>query len=165
MKKLLAVIATMGFAGVSLANDTPITGSVASKCTVYTDVAGVYGNPTPDELNTDPTDGGVDPIVRYDVSIADYYTAKISWPDQFASSPTLTDALNWDGEVTVSSTSDAGMSGYEAAKVEYDNVTEYDLTVAGSTWFQVESSVTYGYEKSLPGGDYVANVTAECIAN
>lgn len=165
MKKILAIFASLSIAGVSFANDTPITGSVASKCTVYTDVAGVYGNPAPDELDTDPIKGGVDPIVRYDVTIADYYTAKISWPNEFSSSPSLTDSLNWDGEVSVSSTSDAGMSGYEAAKVEYDNVTEFDLTVAGSTWFKVESNVSYGYEKSLPGGDYVATVTAECIAN
>ena len=165
MKKIILSIALLGFAGASHTGNTPITGSVASKCTVYTDVSGVYGNPTPDELSTDPTDGGVNPIVRYDVSIADYYTAKISWPDEFSSSPTLSDAVNWDGEVEVSSTSDSNMSGYEAAKIEYDNATEYELTVAGSTWFEVNSSVTYGYEKSLPGGQYIANVTAECIAN
>jgi hypothetical protein len=56
------------------------------------------------------------------------------------------------------------MSGYDAAKVEYENVTEYDLTVAGSTWFAVTSEVTYGFGKSLPGGEYIANITAECIA-
>ena len=49
-------------------------------------------------------------------------------------------------------------------KVEYENVTEYDLTVAGSTWFQVESTVEYGFGKALPGGQYSANVVAECIA-
>jgi hypothetical protein len=72
--------------------------------------------------------------------------------------------VNWDGEVTVSQTSNAAQADYETNKVEYDNVTEYDLTVAGSVWFEVESTVTYGYEKSLPGGTYAANVTAECIA-
>lgn len=165
MLRVISTVAALFVASTAFAENIPITGNVASKCTVYTDVAGVYGNPAPDQLDTDPIKGGVDPVVRYDVTIADYYTAKISWPNQFASSPSLTDALNWDGEVSVSSTSDAGMSGYEAAKVEYDNVTEYDLSVAGSTWFQVESSVTYGYEKSFPGGDYTANITAECIAN
>ncbi len=128
-------------------------------------LAGVYGNPTPDSLDTDPTSGGVDPVVRFDVTAADYYIAKISWPNSFASAPSLDDALAWDGEVTVSQTSDTLMSGYEAAKVEYDNVTEYDLTVAGSTWFQIESSVDYGYGKSFPGGQYAANVVAECIAS
>lgn len=148
----------------AFAETIPITGNVASTCSIYTDTSGVYGVPSPDELSTVPADGGVYPVVRYDVTIADYYTAKISWPDEFSTSPSLTDALNWDGEVTVASTSDTNMSGYEAAKVEYENVTEYELTVAGSTWFQVESTVTYGYEKSFPGGTYAANITAECIA-
>ena len=124
----------------------------------------MYGNPNPDELSTKPADGGVKPIIRYDVTIADYYTAKISWPNSFTTSPTLTDSVAWDGEVTVSSTSDTGMSGYEAAKVEYDNHTEYDLTVAGTTWFEVESSVTYGVDEPLPGGEYKANITAVCLA-
>lgn len=57
------------------------------------------------------------------------------------------------------------MSAYEAAKVEYENVTEFDLTLAGSTWFSVESEATYGVGKSLPGGEYKANVVAECIAD
>ena len=145
-------------------SETPITGNVASKCSIYTDTPGVYGNPTPDALSTAPADGGVNPVLRYDVSIADAYKAKIAWPNQFSTSPSLTDALAWDGEVEVSSTSDVGMAGYEAAKIEYDNITEYDLTVAGSTWFKVTSSVTYGVGKSLPGGTYKANVVAECIA-
>jgi len=164
MLKVISTILGLSIASIALAETTPITGSVSSKCSVYTDTAGVYGNPSPDELSTDPVDGGVYPVVRYDVTIADYYTAKISWPQEFITSPTLSDALNWDGEVTVSSTSDAGMAGYEAAKVEYDNITEYDLSVAGSTWFQIDSSVTYGFEKSLPGGTYSTNVVAECIA-
>lgn len=154
------------FAAASVyAAETPITGNVSSKCSVYTDVAGVYGNPNPDELSTLPADGGVMPIIRYDVSIANYYTAKISWPTEFTSSPSLSDSLTWTGEVEVSSTSDTGMSGYEAAKVEYDNVTEYNLTVAGSTWFKVTSGVTYGVDKSLPGGTYKASVEALCVAN
>ena len=56
------------------------------------------------------------------------------------------------------------MSGYEAAKVEYDNHTEYDMSVAGSTWFSISSTVLYGQGKSLPGGEYKASVVAECIA-
>lgn len=167
-KEMLKVISTtvaLFLAAPAFAESVPITGNVSSKCTVYTDVAGVYGNPTPDELSTDSVDGGVFPIIRYDVTVGDYYTAKVSWPTSFASSPSLTDALNWDGEVTVSQTSSAAQAGYETDKVEYDNVTEYDLTQSGSVWFSVDSSVTYGYGKSFPGGDYVANVTAECIAN
>lgn len=148
----------------AVAADTPIEGTVASKCSIFTDTAGVYGNPNPDELSTTPADGGVKPVIRYDVSLADYYKAKISWPNSFTTSPSLTDSLTWDGEVTVSSTSDVGMAGYEAAKVEYDNHTEYDLTAAGSTWFTVDSTVAYGVDKPLPGGTYKANVVAICIA-
>jgi len=165
MLRTLLTLSAFFVAGLVYAESVPITGSVSSKCSIYTDTAGVYGNPTPNTLSTDPVDGGVFPVVRYDVTVADYYTAKISWPENFASSPNLTDALNWDGEVTVSSTSDALMSGYEAAKVEYNNVTEYDLSVAGSTWFQIDSEVSYGFGKSFPGGEYSANIVAECIAN
>ena len=164
---MLRSILTMGvilMGTAAYATDSPISGNVSSKCSIYTDVAGVYGNPNPDELSTKPADGGVKPIIRYDVTIADYYTAKISWPNAFTTSPTLTDSVSWDGEVSVSSTSEAGMSGYEAAKVEYDNHTEYDLTVAGTTWFEVESEVTYGVDEPLPGGEYKANITAVCLA-
>ena len=162
---ILTLGTALGLATSVAAAETPIVGNVSSKCSIFTDVNGVYGNPAPDQLSTAAADGGVEPIIRYDVSIADYYTAKITWPDSFSTSPTLTDSVTWDGEVEVSSTSDTGMAGYEAAKVEYNNVTEYDLTVAGSTWFKVTSTASYGVGKSLPGGEYRANVVAECIAN
>jgi hypothetical protein len=165
MLRSIIAIGTIAVAGSAIAAETPITGNVASKCSIYTDVAGVYGNPNPDELSTLPADGGVMPIVRYDVSIADYYTAKIAWPTEFTTSPSLSDSLTFTGEVEVASTSSTDMSGYEAAKIEYDNVTEYELTAAGSTWFKVTSNVTYGVDKSLPGGEYKANVTALCVAN
>ena len=98
-------------------------------------------------------------------TVADKYKAKISWPNAFSTSPNLTDSVTWDGETEVKSHSVAGMSAYEAAKVEYDNVTEFDLTLAGSTWFKVTSEAKYGVGKSLPGGEYKANVVAECIAD
>ena len=165
MFKSITFMSAILMATSAFAVDSPITGNVSSKCSIHTDVPGVYGNPTPDELSNLAADGGVLPVIRYDVTIADYYIAKISWPNSFSSSPSLSDSITWDGEVTVSSTSDAGMAGYEAAKVEYDNYTEYDLTVAGSTWFTVESEAKYGVGKSLPGGEYKANVVAECIAD
>lgn len=166
MYKSITFLTAAMFATSAFAVDSPITGNVSSKCSIYTDIAGVYGNPNPDELSTLPADGGVMPIIRYDVSIANYYTAKISWPTEFTTSPSLTDSTTWDGEVEVSSMSDAtGMGSYETNKVEYDSVTEYDLTAAGSTWFKVTSNVTYGVDKSFPGGEYKANVTALCIAN
>ena len=146
------------------ANNTPITGNVSSKCSIFTDTAGVYGNPTPDELSTLTADGGVLPVVRYDVSVADKYTAKISWPNSFSTSPNLSDSITWDGETEVKSHSDAGMSAFETGKIEYNNTVEFDLTIAGSVWFDVASTADYGYDKSFPAGDYTAMVTAECIA-
>lgn len=166
MLRSIIVLGTVAIASSSLAAETPITGNVSSKCSIYTDVAGVYGNPNPDELSTLPADGGVLPIVRYDVSIANYYTAKIAYPIEFTTSPSLTDSLTWTGQVEVATMSDAtSMADYETNKVTYDNITEYDLTAAGSTWFKVTSGVTYGVDKSLPGGEYKAAVTALCIAN
>lgn len=164
MFRIFTVCVAIFLSSVAHANQTPITGNVSSKCSIFTDITGVYGNPSPNTLSTDPVDGGVIPVVRYDVSIADYYTAKISWPNSFVTSPALDDALAWDGEVEVLSVSDTNMAGYEAAKIEYDNVTEYDLSVAGSTWFKVTSEVSYGFDKSFPGGEYITNVSADCIA-
>lgn len=165
MFRSILMLSAIGLSSAAYAEEFPIVGNVESKCTIYSDTAGVYGNPTPDKLSTAATDGGIMPIVRYDVAVADYYTAKISYPTEFSTSPNLNDSLNWSGDVEVSSTSSTDMSGYEAAKVQYDSVTEFDLTAAGSTWFKISSSVTYGYGKSLPGGEYRALVTAECIAN
>ena len=123
MFRIITAAAIIGLgAVVAQAENVPITGNVSSKCSIYTDVSGVYGNPTPDALSTIPSDGGVYPVVRYAVTSADEFLAKVSWPNSFASAPSLTDSVVWDGEVTVSNTSDAGMSGYEAAKVEYENV-------------------------------------------
>lgn len=164
MFKSITFMSAMMLATSAFAVDSPITGNVSSKCSIFTDTPGVYGNPTPDELSTKAADGGVDPIVRYDVTVADKYKAKISWPNSFTSSPSLSDVVNWDGETTVKSHSVSGMSAYEAAKVEYDNHTEFNLTLAGSTWFSIESEAKYGSAKSLPGGEYKANVVAECIA-
>ena len=147
------------------ANQTQITGNVQSKCTIVTTRSGVYAQPTPDELTTASASGGRTPIIRVDVSLANYYTAKFFTPTAFSSSPSLTDNVNWTGSVSVSSVSDPAMSTYDANKVTYENVSEYDLTTAGSTWFEVESSAKYGVDKSFPGGNYTAVVTVECIAN
>lgn len=165
MFRSVAVAALALVATGALAEDVPITGNVQAKCSIFTDVAGVYGQPSPNELSTTPADGGVQPIIRYDVASADYYTAKISYPTAFSSAPSLSDSVTWTGDVEVSSVSDTNMSGYEAAKVQYDNTTEFDLTVAGTTWFKVTSNATYGYNKSFPAGNYTALVEAVCVAN
>ena len=163
-KKTLLTAAMVGMIGVVHAEDIPITGTVGSKCVITTDTTGVYGNPAPNELTTDVADGGVAPVVRYAVAIADYYKAKITYPTSFSTSPVLNDTVGWSGSTEVAETSDAGMAGYEAAKVTYDATTEYDLTVAGSTWFKVNSTASYGFDKAFPGGTYTAMVVAECIA-
>jgi hypothetical protein len=125
---------------------------------------GIYGNPLPNTLSTDPIDGGVIPIVRYDVLQANFYKAKITYPNTFSESPDLVDVVNWTGDVTVGEVSDATMSGYDTSKIEYNNVTEIDLTIAGSTWFKIESEAEYGYDRAFPAGTYRTVVTAECIA-
>ena len=60
--------------------DAPIMGSVQSKCSITTDTPGIYGNPTPSVLSTAATDGGIEPVVRFDVISADYYKAVITHP-------------------------------------------------------------------------------------
>lgn len=146
------------------AEEVTITGTVASKCVITTDTVGIYGNPTPSELSTATADGGVLPIVRYDVLQANFYKARITYPESFSESPALADVVTWTGDVTVAEVTDAGMSAYDTSKVQFNNVTEVDLTIAGSTWFQVESTADYGVGKAFPAGTYRAVVSADCIA-
>ena len=164
MKKLLIVSLMLAPHIPAYAEDTPISGLVQTRCLITTDTNGVYGNPLPSKLSTLSADGGVVPVVRYDVTLADAYLAKITTPTAFSSSPTLSDTVTWTGTTAVSKTSDAGMSGYEAAKVTYGSTTQFDLTIAGSTWFSSESTAVYGVAKSFVGGSYTAIVLAECIA-
>lgn len=162
-KKVLTI--GMLVAGTSAAaENSTITGSVNAKCTINTDVRGVYAQPTPDELTTVTADGGVMPKIRFDVALADAYMARITWPNSFAVSPSLSDSVTWSGDVEVAEVTDTQMSGYEAAKIQYNNVTEFDLTVSGTVWFKVTSTANYGYGKAFPAGSYSAIVTAECIA-
>jgi hypothetical protein len=164
-KKVLIVMAGLSAATVANADNPTIRGTIASKCSVYTTTQGVYGNPSPDVLSTAVASGGVQPIVRYDVAIGDYYYGKITYPNSFTSSPTLTSsAVEWTGEVDVSQVSVPAMSAYTNDVVTYDNTYQYDLTEAGSTWFKISSAATYGYNQAFPAGSYVANVIAECIA-
>jgi hypothetical protein len=161
MKYLVALTALCSMSAFA---QVPITGTVESKCVITTDTDGVYGNPTPNLLSTDPANGGVIPIIRFDVVSADYYKARIAYPNDFSSSPQLTDTVDWLGTVTVGEVSNAEMAAYETAKVEFNNVVEFDLTLAGSTWFEVTSDAQYGYDKAFPAGTYTTIVEAECIA-
>jgi hypothetical protein len=161
MYRLLPILLV---ATTTYAYEVPITGVVQSRCQIEMDTAGVYGNPNSYTLSTAVSDGGVQPVVRVDVSQADAYYARISHPNSFSSSPSLNDTPTFTGSTEVSSIGDAGMSGYEAAKTTFNNTTQYDLTVAGSTWFKTTSTITNGGQKAFPGGTYRTVVVAECIA-
>lgn len=166
LRKITALITAAFLLGSSVAQaaEAEISGNVESKCTIYTSSSGIYGNPTPDVLSTDPANGGTPAIIRYDVVQANYYKAVITTPTTFTTSPVLTDTMNWVGDVSVNQVTDAQMSAYDTNKRVYGNMTEVDLSIAGSVWFKASSTATYGVNKALPGGTYKSIVTAECIA-
>ena len=163
--KTITAVALLMSANSAMATDSPINGSVQPKCSVYTETQGVYGNPLPNKLDTLPASGGTKASIRYDIAQANFYLARITHPNSFSSSPTLSDAVAWAGSSVVGQVSVADMSAYAAAKViSPSNVTTFDMTLAGSTWFTVSSTATYGYNKSLPAGSYTAIIQADCIA-
>ena len=165
MKNKLIILAAIMAAPVLATATTPISGTVASKCVVVTDTDGVYGNPSATKLSTASTDGGVLPIIRYDIITASAYNARITTPISFTSSPSLDgDVVNWTGSTVANQMSDASMSAFNTDKIVYNNTSEFPLTIAGSVWFDVSSEATYGYNKAFPAGSYSAVVTAECIA-
>jgi len=164
MKKVLMASLILASCSSAYSADVPISGNVQTRCLITTDTNGVFGNPAPSKLSTASADGGVVPVVRYDVTLADAYLAKVTTPTAFSASPSLSDSVTWTGSTAVSKTSDAAMSGYEAAKVTYGSTTQFDLTKAGSTWFSSTATAVYGVNKSFPGGTYNAIIFAECIA-
>ena len=143
-----------------------ITGTVQSRCIVNTDTPGVYGNPNAYTLTTLPASAGQVPIVRIDSSLANAYNAQISYPTSFSTSPSLSDTTAWEGAVGVEQTSSSDMSGYQAASTTTGAMRTYPLSIAGTTWFSVASTATYGggQQKPFPGGSYKAVILAECIA-
>jgi hypothetical protein len=165
MKKLITIglmlVATTAYAG-----NIDITGTVESRCIVNTDTPGVYGNPNAYTLTTLPASAGQVPIVRIDSSLANAYNAQISYPTSFSTSPSLSDTTAWVGAVGVEQTSSADMSGYQAASTTTGAMRTYPLSIAGTTWFSVASTATYGggQQKPFPGGSYKAVILAECIA-
>jgi len=173
MKKLITMALVIGLTGCSLlmpkevaAENIDITGTVQSRCTVNTDTPGVYGNPNAYTLTTAPASAGQKPIVRVDTTLANAYNAIISYPTSFASSPSLGDTVAWTGAVSVAQTSSSDMSGYQNGSTTTGAARTYPLSIAGTTWFEVESQATYGggQNKAFPGGTYTAHVVAECIA-
>ena len=158
-------ITTMATASIGQSNDTPINGTVQSRCVIQTDTPGTYGNPNAYELSTKATAGGDNAVIRVDVTLANSYYVNITAPSAFSTSPTLPDTVTWTGDTTVKTLSDVtGMSAYETNKQELGMTDKYDLTVTGSTWFETESVATLGGSRAFPGGNYTAVVTAECIA-
>jgi len=165
IKNPLLIIAFSIFTFSAFAEDVPIEGTVQSRCIITTDTPGVFGNPNAYTLTTSPTDGGVVPIVRYDVTLADAYYAQITTPTSFSSSPTISETITWTGSTEVDAISDAtGMASYETNKVTFGQTTQYDLTATGSTWFKSSVSATMGGNKAFPGGTYTAVVEAVCVA-
>ena len=173
MNKLITLGLIIGLSGCALlmpkeaaAENIDITGNVQSRCTVNTDTPGVYGNPNAYTLTTAPASAGQKPIVRVDTTLANAYNAIISYPTSFASSPSLGDTVAWTGAVTVAQTSSSDMSGYQNGSTTTGAARTYPLSIAGTTWFEVESQATYGggQNKAFPGGTYTAHVVAECIA-
>ena len=164
MKKLAVTTLTI-LALPALAEEAVITGTIESKCVINTDVNGVYGNPVAGTLSTLPADGGVLPIIRYDIALGNAYTARITAPSSFSTAPSLNDVVDWSADVEVNEVSDTNMSDYETNTVEYDYTTEFNMHTAGTTWFKVTSKAEYGYGKPYPAGTYRAIVMAECIAN
>jgi len=147
------------------AQDTPINGTVQSRCIIQTDTAGTYANPNAYTLTTATSDGGEDARIRVDVSLADAYYVQITAPTEFSTSPNLPDVVSWTGDTEVDAMSDAtNMADYETNKVEIGMMDRYDMTATGSTWFTTSSVATMGGNKAFPGGNYTAMVEAECIA-
>jgi len=165
LKKAITIFAMSLFSLSAYAVDVPIEGTVQSRCVITTDTPGVYGNPNAYTLTTTPADGGVKPIVRFDVTLADAYYAQITTPTSFDTSPSLGDTVTWTGSTSVSAVSDAtNMADYETNKVTFGQTTQYDLTATGSARFTSSSTATYGGSKAFPGGTYTATVEAVCIA-
>lgn len=160
------LITAMGLCAFSAyAKDIPITGSVQSRCVITTDTPGVYGNPNSYTLTTTAADGGVQPVVRFDVTLANAYYAQITTPTSFDTSPSLSETVTWSGSTSVSAVSDStNMGSYETNKITFGQTTQYDLTATGSTWFTSTSSAVNGGSKAFPGGTYTASVTALCVA-
>lgn len=153
------IISTSSFA------DTPINGTVESRCIIQTDRAGTFANPNAYTLTTSPTDGGETARIRVDTTLADAYYVAITAPDEFSSSPNLPDVVTWTGDTEVDTVSDAtNMADYETNKTELGMTDRYDLTATGSVWFKTSSTAVMGGSKAFPGGNYTALVQAECIA-
>ena len=167
MKKIIITLSLLMGCTAIYADNIDITGQVESRCTINTDTAGTYGNPSAYTLTTQPASGGSVPVVRVDVSLANAYYAQISTPTAFSTSPSLSDTAVFSGAVAVVQTSSSDMSGYQAASTTpSSSMRQYALTIAGTTWFSASSQALYGggNQTPFPSGSYKAVVVATCIA-
>ncbi len=171
MNKLLLTSLVLALTGCSLfaskvEANAEISGSVESRCTVNTDTPGVYGNPNAYTLTTAPASAGQKPIVRFDVSLANAYHAQVSYPEEFSSSPSLSDTVAWTGSVGVAQSSSSDFDDYQSNSTTTGAMRQYSMADAGTLWVEVESQATYGggQQKAFPGGSYTAIVVAECVA-
>ena len=163
MKKLALLFCLLMLSTkLSYAETSTMIGIVQSKCSIWTEVNGVYGNSLSTKLDTTPSSGGVKGNVRVDVLQAAAYKVLFTAPVSWSSSPPLSEAGTFTSSVTVGAVSVSGMSAYEGAKVVYNNNTEFGLTLAGSTNFVLNSA--FNYSKALPAGNYTSVWTVTCIA-
>lgn len=163
--KALISAALLGALSVPAFAQTPINGTVQSRCIIQTDRGGVYANPNAYTLTTSPADGGELARIRVDVSLADAYYVEITAPEEFSSAPSLPDYPIFTGDTEVAAVSDAtNMGDYETNKTEIGMIDRYELTATGSTWFKTQSMAVMGGNKAFPGGNYTAIVEASCIA-
>ena len=166
MKKLAVIVCGLLLStNLSYAENSTMSGTVESKCSIWTEVNGHYSNNLAHSLTTLPSSGGIKGSVRLDVLQASAYKARFTAPVAWTSSPPLTDnASGWTSSVVVGVVSVAAMSAYEGLKVVYNNVTEFNLTLAGSTTFILNSSFLYAQNKALPAGTYTSVWKVDCIA-
>ena len=127
MKKLL-LIPALAVATSTAGASIPINGFIESKCVIQSDTAGMFGNPTVDKLSTKSADGGVMPIVRYDIVTASKYKAVITTPTNFSTAPALTDSIDWTSTTVAGQMSDAGMSVFNTDKPSTITDTPQNLT-------------------------------------
>tara|TARA_R110002095_G_scaffold165538_1_gene143671 strand:- start:66 stop:464 length:399 start_codon:yes stop_codon:yes gene_type:complete len=130
------------------------------------DTPGAYGNPNAFTLTTLPSSSGQEPIVRFDVTLANAYHAQVSYPTAFTSSPSLSDTVAWTGTVAVAQMSSSDQSGYQAASTTSGSMRQYALAHAGTLWVKATSIAVYGggQAKAFPGGSYKSVVLASCVA-
>ena len=86
---MFRTILTLGAIGLATTGAwaTEIGGTVSSKCSVFTANAGVYGNPTADELSTKAADGGIDAKVTRISDMQKVLPPKLAKPPRVGRSP------------------------------------------------------------------------------